>query len=448
LSARQLAPLYLYLYTLSLQKLVERVMKYLPKTSWLLVVLVLWGTAVFTTTHAAVGLEYFRAENDPTNVVKLTWKTGYEDSIIGYRIRRSDQPLPPLSVLFNGTATTLVISSPENAFGATYTVYDPNAVTGTTYTYKLYEVLNNNTEAELESATLTVGGSSAPTNTPTVGPSATPTATATQASGGGGTATVTPTPTVTPLPTIASATATVAPTTAAGSATPTATPSPAPTALSTTATNSTGGTGGTTGTSGTGSTTGTGGTTGTTGTGSTGTETQPSTAPSTGGTGVAEASTNPEETNQEEYPPQLNPDEGEERPEVDESGNPIAPLEQPTSAEPTAYPEGETPAETTTTSDPTAEEGYIPPTIGGGTDTTIPSIGSGQNGGSNTPLPPPPPRPYQRHRFNQYPVIMGWLRPRPAHFPHGGRRLHPHLPPSFVTTSDCHLVSLRSYRRA
>ena len=380
-------------------------MRYLPKFSWLLLALTVLATAVFTPSHAAVGLEYFLAQNDPTHVVKLTWKTGYEDSIIGYTIRRSDQPGVPIQVLYGGNTTALIITSPENAFGATYTAYDPTAVAGQTYIYFLYEKQSNQNDALLENATITVGGSSgSPTNTPaaTAVPSATPTATATSTSGGNN-PTATPTATATtPVgatatpPLAATATPTVASSgTAVASATPTAqTATAGATAVpqaTTAATSTTGG-----GNTGGGNTTGnTGGTTSGSSpsgnTSGTGTTSAPpaSSGGGGGGTGVAEAATNPQlPTQGQEYPDPAELGEGEEEAErVD-----IAPvLEQPVelnSGELTPYPI----TENTSTGinplgqPPTDDEGYVPPTIGG---TTIPSIGSGQ--APNTPLPTPTP---------------------------------------------------------
>lgn len=351
-------------------------MKQQRKLWWLVWIALAWGLASSAPSEAAVGLEYFRAEN-ANNQLRLTWKTGYEDSIIGFRVRRSDQPLVPLSVTYNDVPTTLIITSPENAFGATYTAYDPGAVSGQTYTYKLYEVLSDSTEAELESATVTVqitgGGGGLPTNTPTLAPTtAGPTATPAPTTAG---------PTSTPAPTTvgATATATTAATTTAATATtaasaPTATVRPAATA---TASSSTGGGNTSTGSTGGGTTT----------------QNQPTTASpttSSGGIPVAEAGTLPQTNQQEGYPaPTTTETGGEERPvettttTTTTEGEGVAPL----GAEPTAYPVEGTPAPGTIT-DPAAE-GYVPP-VEGGMLNNIPSIGSGQTS-PNTPLPTNPP---------------------------------------------------------
>ena len=355
-------------------------MKQQRKLWWLVWIALAWGLALSTPSEAAVGLEYFRAENATTQL-RLTWKTGYEDSIIGFRVRRSDQPLVPLSVTYNDAPTTLIITSPENAFGATYTAYDPSAVNGQTYTYKLYEVLSDSTEAELESATVTVqitgSGSGLPTNTPTVASTtAAPTSTPVPTTTG---------PTSTPVPTTAGATATATTAaTATASATtaasaPTATVRPAATTSSST--------------SGGNTSTGSGTSTGSTGDGTT-TQSQSTTAAPTttsGGVPVAEAGSLPETNQEEGYPAPSTSEGGEEERPIETTttttneGEPVAPL----GAEPTAYPvEGTPPAGTIT--DPLAE-GYVPPTTGGTSD--IPSIGSGSGNGQtspNTPLPTSP----------------------------------------------------------
>lgn len=153
----------------------------------------------------AVGLVSFSAATH-ANGVLLTWETATELSTAGFIFHRRTGSVGDFVYLEN---IGLIDSEGGPATGYIYQVVDETAVLSQTYTYRLIEIENDNSQNTLEDVTITVGA------TPTPTPSHTPTATPTTATGAGATATPTPTATASPTraPNSNVATATPTPTT-------------------------------------------------------------------------------------------------------------------------------------------------------------------------------------------------------------------------------------------
>ncbi|PID85638.1 MAG: hypothetical protein CSB13_07050 [Chloroflexi bacterium] len=192
----------------------------------LIIILAFVGTPASANEPTAVGLESFTL-TPLNNAVRIDWETGSESGTLAFIIKRgtngSEQHLDYLGD--NG----FIYAEGGVAIGHDYSVTDNQVQNGDTHTYILVEIEHDNSEHELDRATVTVGipatstpaiiqtDSAATSTSPSTGQSTAtirPTATATSASGADNSinvptstprriVTVTPRPTATPKNTAA-----------------------------------------------------------------------------------------------------------------------------------------------------------------------------------------------------------------------------------------------------